>query len=266
MMSRPLRLALLLGCIHATIGEAQQPRAACIPVDTTGLEEQWLFARDDSALIAARDAVERRLRRGDTTAALLLAMGRAAAVASPDSQYAAARPDEYFYNELGSGWLYRGWHFEKLQRRFPNDTLVDDAAYELTRLPMGGECEGFIPCYVHSGFSNVAEFLRKHPRSPLADEAVRRALAAFLQLRPELDLRQPSEQLDTADVRRLVSELDSLGRALPPAHGVKLLARAAELWEQMGELRTARETFALAASRAAPAIRDCLAARAAAAR
>jgi hypothetical protein len=263
-MSRAFRSALLLACIVARVGDAQQPPAACFPVDTAGLDDDRLFARDDSTLGVVRDSLERRLRQSDTTAPLLLALGRAAAVAAPDSQYAAARPNEYFYNEIGGGWLYRGWHFEELRRRFPNDSLADDAAHEITRLPMGGECEGFIPCYVHVGFGPVAEFLGAYPQSPLAHDALRRALAAFSRFAPDLDLRQPSEYVDTADVRRLVSELDSLGRALPPSLGVKLIARAAELWEQMGELRAARETFALAASLATPDVRDCLAARAAA--
>ena len=261
-MTRVLRVAFLTACIGATAADAQQPARACFPVDTAATAEELLFARDDSTLRATRDSIERRLRQGDTTAALLLPMGRAAAVVTPDSQYAAARPTEYFYDEIGGGWLYRGWHFEELRRRFPNDSLTDDAAYALTRLPGGGECEGFIPCYVARGFGPVAEFLREYPQSHFAHEAIRRALAAFAQFTPELDLRQGSEYVDTSDVRRLVTELDSLGRALPPSLGVKLLARAAELWEQMGELRAARETFTLAASRASPDVRDCLAARA----
>ena len=48
-------------------------------------------------------------------------------------------------------WLYQGTDLKELVRRFPNHELADEAAYELTLLPTGGECEGSVACYVAKG-------------------------------------------------------------------------------------------------------------------
>jgi len=40
------------------------------------------------------------------------------------TEYANARPTEYFYNEVGGDYLYRGVHFQELEKRFPSSALA----------------------------------------------------------------------------------------------------------------------------------------------
>src|SRR5262249_51029504 len=74
--------------------------------------------------------------------------------------YAKSHSNEYFYNEVGGDYLYRGFQFQELEKRFPTSPLAADSAYEMTLLSQGGECEGFLDCYIENGFGRVREFLQ----------------------------------------------------------------------------------------------------------
>src|SRR5260370_735972 len=71
---------------------------------------------------------------------------------SPAMSYALAHPAEYNSNEVDADYIYNGYHFRELMRRFPKSEWADDAAWELTLLSRGGECEGNVACYIGRGF------------------------------------------------------------------------------------------------------------------
>ncbi len=54
--------------------------------------------------------------------------------------YAKARPEQFAFNEVGGDYLYGGYHFRELLRRFPEDSLAPHAGYALTQLAWFGEC------------------------------------------------------------------------------------------------------------------------------
>ncbi len=122
------------------------------------------------------------LRAGRIARAELNVIGRG----TPEEPLLRARPDLFYYNEVGGDYLYGGAHFDTLLARFPADSLADDAAYERWLLILGGECEGFFTCYLDANVRRAAEFLEARPGSPFSlpvtaqvDTAVRSLLAAF---------------------------------------------------------------------------------------
>jgi hypothetical protein len=241
------RLLLVLALAPlATTAHAQRAAApkSCLTVDTTLASFIWPHP-DSSPPPQDLDALERRLKNAPESSlpAVLFALGRLKARFVVDSAYGAAHPEEFFYQELASSWMYNGWHFTELQRRFPQSAFTDDAAYEMTLIPMGGECEGYVPCQVSSLFMKLEPFLRAHPASPLAPLAVQRTLLAFSAITPRMDLVRGSEAVDVPEIRKLVASLESLARALDPSLGFTLLTRVAELREQLGDLPAARSTY-----------------------
>lgn len=256
-----LRLGLLAASLClAGAAQAQDARRSCVAADTTLEGVRWPHPETSPAR-AQVDALERRLKTAPESSipAVLLQLGRMKTRFLVDSAYAAARPDEYFYNEIAGSWLYTGWHFSELLRRFPRHQFADDAFYEKTFLPVGGECEGYVPCRVSTLWMRIAPFLRGYPASPLADSAVARTVLAFGAITRDMDLVRGSADIDVPEIRKLVDALEAATQTLEPRHRVVLLARVAELREQMGDLRSARSTYRLAADLRGGSVSDCAA-------
>ncbi len=253
--------------------------AACPAPDTAGLgPDPWAvtFNGPVRALLDSLDA-QVAMASADKLPALLLARGRAKSAYQPnavlnstdaahetDAAYAKSRPDEYGYNEVGADWLYNGKDFRDLIKRFPASPLVDDAAYELTRLPIGGECEESVACMVWDGWASVGEFLRAHPNARQADFAVARALEAFRSVDSGRDIRLGSDADEPAAIRNMVAALDTVARLQTAPRRTQLLMRAGELWDRYADYDRARSAFAAAGAAADPSVRNCIEARLAA--
>lgn len=257
-ISRVAPLVFLL-CL-SSVARPQDARRACVSADATLEGARWPHP-ETSPPRAEVDALERRMKSAPESSipAVLLQLGRMKTRFVVDSVYAAARPDEYFYNEIAGSWMYSGWHFSELLRRFPRHPFADDAFYEKTFLPAGGECEGYVPCRVSVLWMRIEPFLRAYPASPLADSAVARALLAFGAVTRDMDLVRGSADIDVPEIRRLVDGLEAVAQTLQMRHRVMLLSRVAELREQMGDLRAARSTYRLAADLQAGSVSDCAA-------
>ena len=85
-----------------------------------------------------------------------------------------------------------------------------DPAGIVTLLRQGGECEGWIPCYVSSQGEPLSTFLKAYPDSALADAAVERALAAFAMIETDKDLRASTDSSDPEDIRKLTASLEEV--------------------------------------------------------
>ncbi len=251
---------------------------ACLPADT-GTPARSLPTRNLATLRPEMDSLERLLATASDaqTPSLLLALGRAKAQFAPsrvafgpdrpasDTLYAATRPNEFGYDDSGGEWFYTGVALEELVRRFPSSDQAVDAAYTITELQRGGECEGAIDCAVDWYWRPLARFLRAYPTSSLADSAVKRALAAFRIVDSTADLRL-GDEFDTSptELRREVAELDTIGRMVAPPGRTRLVERAGELWEQFAAFDRARDAYQAALAGADAPSRACLQARLAA--
>lgn len=204
---------------------------------------------------------------------LLLARGRAQTWYMPPAPRPLGGanpvpPPGYEYNEIGGDFRYTGRDFQELIQRFPNNPLADAAAYALTFVERGGECEGDLDCVVNWSWGNVSTFLRAHPQSPFADSAVDRAIAAFHVIRPDFDLRSHHNLSGSNDfdwtpdqIPPLIESLDSVGTTQIGPRKPRLLIRAGELWTQIAKIDRARSAYTAALSGANVAQRACIQAR-----
>jgi outer membrane protein assembly factor BamD (BamD/ComL family) len=169
------------------------------------------------------------------------------------TEYAKARPTEYFYNEVGGDYLYHGVHFQELEKRFPSSALAVEAAYEITNLSKGGECEGFLDCYIESAFSPVRDFLLRYPDSPHTKEAIKRADDAFRKTlwgdvwkteSAEIkDPNQASDSYDPTNLKKMVQEYEDLAEKLPLRFRARPWETVAYYRNRFGEKDRARELY-----------------------
>jgi hypothetical protein len=253
---------VLSACASETVPERQGTPA----VDTTGMqtkeplveaERQTVLAvRADSAL--ADDALRLRVaelqRIADTATAgavaapALLRLGLLKMrlyTGDVRDSIAKLRPGDFFYDEVSGSHLYGGGELTTLLERFPDSPLADEAAYAITLLPAGGECEGYINCYVSRVSYRSLEFLEQHPRSPLAGLAVARINDGVHDvLRDTPDLAAATEMYDPKEFRPQLARYDSIARTLPAAPSAEALFVIAGLWERLGEAARAKDIYA----------------------
>lgn len=195
-------------------------------LDTMLADEPEYSQVNLDSLRTVLDSLETELARAaaDRQPYLLFELGRAKKrfipeLRSPHEAYAKAREGEYWYNEIGGNYLYQGTHFRQLIERFPDHHLADDAGYQLTMLPEGGECEGFITCYIARSLHDVQDFLVQFPNSPYAPRALERVMHAFETQLNDLDLTKKSadQMYDPNELPPIVARFDTATMKLPPA-------------------------------------------------
>jgi hypothetical protein len=219
-MPRLLRFAAVV-CIGCTSKPEPPPAARAI---TTPYSEYAV--RNDSTLrlvLALEDSI-RRDSTGGETPRRLYQLGHLVTKnyldltrGMPDTAFKIGRDSMYFYNEIGGGYLYNGFHFRELARRFPADTFAAIAAFDAAFLPEGGECEGYVACYMSRHFEPIATFLRSHARSRFAEQAIDSINIGFrrsLTFADSVKATEPS-WVDTTDIRNVLSSYDSLAAMLP---------------------------------------------------
>jgi len=163
-------------------------------------------------------------------------------------EHARAHPDEYWHAEIWGDYLYNGYHFEELLRRFPDSQLADDAAYEIARMSNSVGCEGFIACHVQLGFEDFRDFLARFPDSEFAGEAVERANEAFrwpLCVAWVDDLNTPTETYRPEPVRRYLAQYDTVAADLPAPLRVRAYEFIADLWAGYLDYDRARQLYRL---------------------
>jgi len=270
--------ALVCAALYLTLTgcNRQQPPApvargsedVCAAFNASPREQQSPAVPNPKTQLDLIQTLDRQIRAADEARvpALLLELGRAKsvfrpAVRSAQASYAARRPEEFENNEVGGDWVYNGHDFQELIRRFPGHDLADDAAYELTLLPRKGECEGSIPCYIAGEWEPISKFLKAYPQSPLVGTAVDRALNAFYRVPPDKDLRVTTDFINSGELHQLVDSLDSVGRAIPPAYGGRLLLRAGELLTRYADYDRAAAAYRAASAGGDPPLERCAEAR-----
>jgi hypothetical protein len=169
-------------------------------------------------------------------------------------EYAKARPTEYFFDEIGADYLYLGTQFKELEKKFPTSPLAADAGYEITNLSQGGECEGFILCYVEGAFAPVRAFLQRYPDTPHTAEAVQRADDAFRKnlwgehwktdLGGISDPTKPSsDYYDPNELKKLVAQYEELAEKLPPRFRPRVWETVAYYRGRFGEKDRAKSLY-----------------------
>ena len=244
-------LAAALGCGNNGDAPAIVPDAAATPAAATAdtLPVHETAATPDSAL-ARIDSLERALAAAPVadSARLLLRLamlkrelqdviyrGETEEEMRRLEQLLAQRTPDFFFNEIAGTYLYTGIELDTLLARFPRHGLADDAAWQQTKLILGGECEGYIGCYLWSATRAHIALLERFPASPYADSALAVITASYDDLLSQApDPRVSSEYYDRAEVLELFAAYAAVAETLPGSLGASAREHVARVRDRIG--------------------------------
>jgi hypothetical protein len=77
-----------------------------------------------------------------------------------------------WWNEVGANWLLSLDKLQELHQEHRTTSSADAIAWSMVENGLGGECEGYLPCYVERANLLEGEYLRRHPNGRRVDDAV----------------------------------------------------------------------------------------------
>jgi hypothetical protein len=121
------------------------------------------------------------------------------------------------YDEPGGRWLLANEAIWKVHDARMNAGVADELAWLSVTNGFGGECEGYLPCYLHGRNLLQGEYLRKHPAGAHAADAVSAIgeTARALSVVPKAGSAYRFEP--TTDCAPLAASLDALASAVDRA-------------------------------------------------
>jgi hypothetical protein len=118
------------------------------------------------------------------------------------------------FDEPGGRWLLRDKTIWDLHVRAARTPSAEAIAWLAVTNGLGGECEGYLPCYVDWRNKLEGEYLRRHPDGLHADEATATIKATVDRLTAPPKPRQAYEFDPGRDCKDLTGSVDALTRAL----------------------------------------------------
>jgi len=164
------------------------------------------------------------------TAKLYLALGKlknkygTVTIHGFNGKYAEQYPKEYKFFGIGNDYYYTGYHFQELIDLFPKSDLVDDAAYELTNIFCGVDCES-TKCGVEHGLAPLEHFIGEYPKSEFTKDAIVRINEIFISsLKWIKDLTSQSNDYDPNFFRSYLEGYYDIVQLEPLTPSVRALA------------------------------------------
>jgi hypothetical protein len=131
--------------------------------------------------------------------------------------------DWVFDDEIGGRWLISRSVLEKAHKDHAGSAVADEIAWFAVTNDLGGECEGYVPCYAH-GLNNLyGDYLRASPRGAHRQEAfnsiselLRTVVTDLLGARAQPEYFNPKD-----DCEALLNAMRPLRAAVVAADGAK---------------------------------------------
>jgi hypothetical protein len=136
----------------------------------------------------------------------------------PYRTWLAGREADVVYSEPAGQWLLQNEMLWTLHDRVRATASAEPLAWEIVENGLGGECEGYPPCYLAGIDRLEAAYLRRHPKGAHAAEAVARIAASNKQ---SVDLATGPDRRDfftpSTDCVDLVPKAETVRAALVQA-------------------------------------------------
>jgi hypothetical protein len=148
------------------------------------------------------------------------------------------------FDEIAGSWIISHEMVLALHEQYQATKAADEIAWFAASIPLGGECEGYIPCYLSAANTKQGEYLRRHPQGAHAGEAMRGIISAIRSAQ-DLIRKYPKTFTPKSDCGDLMTALPKLEEAVQGAEA----AEQASASEAIHELANRCEPQRLDASR-----------------
>ena len=154
------------------------------------------------------------------------------------------------YDEIAGSWIIGHARVLELHDKYRQTKSADDIAWFAASIPLGGECEGYVPCYMSSANATYGEYLRRHPQGAHSGEAMR-AIATAIRSAQDLIRKYPKTFAPKSDCGDLMAVLPKLEDAVQGAEAADQ-ASASELIHALASRCEPQRLDASAAADPAP--------------
>jgi hypothetical protein len=141
----------------------------------------------------------------------------------------ASKVQDAVYDETGGAWMVPAMAFWKAHDRHARTSHAEALAFEASRAPAPGECEGFMGCALQRAALMEGRYLKTYPAGAHAADvmaALNKELAQYTGDGADFtrqSLKDNSSKEENADVRRLLKELEEdLGATRAPGRDTAL--------------------------------------------
>jgi hypothetical protein len=148
------------------------------------------------------------------------------------------------YDEIAGSWIIGHAQVLALHDKYRQTKSADEIAWFAAGVPLGGECEGYIPCYLSSANTTYGEYLRRHPQGAYTGAAMHGIITA-IQAAQDLIRKYPGSFTPRDDCGDLMAVLPKLEEAVQNAEAAELATAS----EAIHELANRCEPQRLDASR-----------------
>lgn len=205
-------------------GEEREPSAA------TFAEQTDLVA----FLTRAASEFKARAERGEFELLRLLALHQALGFVpiekqteQPYQSWLKTHEPQIAYSEPAGQWFVRADLLWDLQKRYADlPPLGERIAWEASQIPLPGECEGYLPCYMHLYTLTEGRYLKLYPRGANADKALGQMADSLTEIVKSISSpNNPYEvpAADRAEFRRTVALLRAQISAVPNPNRARAL-------------------------------------------
>lgn len=141
-----------------------------------------------------------------------------------------------YYDEIQGSWKIRYDVFWDLQEKYKALPVGDKIAWEAANNPLGGECEGFVSCYIGAINSTNARYLLLYPNGKNAEEALKVVLEELNTYVEAIDKNESGYRFpEDAETRKdLAEQLSELRKRLSKVE----TAKTAAIFKQIEKLET----------------------------
>lgn len=165
---------------------------------------------DAADLFRFLSAAVKEMKTPNDTAALelakLLALHKAATAIPIDKQeqepfksWIKANEASLLYSEPAGSWFLKSDLLWALRKKYATLPIAERIAWEAAQSPVGGECEGYLPCHLARINMTTGEYMKLYPRGAQVDEALKQIAEEAKGL---VDYAQDSQDKPTADERK----------------------------------------------------------------
>jgi hypothetical protein len=140
----------------------------------------------------------------------------------PFAAWTKAREEQIVYSDPAGLWYVRAEMFWDLQAKYKDLPSAETIAWEGARIPLPGECEGYLPCYLYLLTQTEGRYLKLYPRGAHAGDALRTISESLNQLIGDQSGENSgltAEPEDRAEVAKHLAELRA--QVAPATHPLR---------------------------------------------